>query len=274
VNLLKAAGLVVIATAVAVGVMLTVRRRAPEGSYFADGDRAAGIFGVIATGFSVLLGFLIFLGFESYDSSRAGAEAEALTVAQQIQTAQLLPAAVRAELTGELVCYARSVIEVEWPRMEAGSLGEAVNPWGVAQYATLAGVELSSPVEEAAYGKWLDQTSDREVARQDRIHGAQGVMPRPLWLALSFISAIVVAYLCCFADRAERAWVQGMYMGAVVSVIVTMLLLLNFLDDPFTGGIGGLRPDAMTRSELLIDQQLAIIGGTIDVPCDADGVPT
>jgi len=52
-----------------------------------------------------------------------------------------------------------------------------------------------------------------------------------------------------------------------------MLLLLNFLDDPFTGGIGGLRPDAMRRTELLIDQQLAIIGGTIDLPCDARGVP-
>jgi hypothetical protein len=84
--------------------MLVARRRAPEGSSFADSDRAAGIFGVIATGFSVLLGFLIFLGFESYDASRTGAETEALTVAQQIQTAQLLPADVGEELTGQLVC--------------------------------------------------------------------------------------------------------------------------------------------------------------------------
>ena len=42
--------------------MLAVRRKAPEGSYFADSDRAAGIFGVLATGFSVLLGFLIVVG--------------------------------------------------------------------------------------------------------------------------------------------------------------------------------------------------------------------
>ena len=93
-NIVWAALVVVAATAVAVAAMLSVRRRAPEGSYFADSDRAAGIFGVIATGFSVLLGFLIFLGFESYDASRAGAETEALTVGQQIQTAQFLPSAV------------------------------------------------------------------------------------------------------------------------------------------------------------------------------------
>ena len=51
------AALIIVATAaVAVAAMLVVWRRSPEGSWFSDSDRAAGIFGVIATGFSVLLG--------------------------------------------------------------------------------------------------------------------------------------------------------------------------------------------------------------------------
>ncbi len=144
-NIVWAALIVLVVTAAAVTVMLAVRRRAPEGSYFADSDRAAGIFGVLATGFSVLLGFLIFLGFESYDASRSGAETEALTVAQQIQTAQTLPADVGAPLTGQLVCYARWVIDDEWPRMENGTLGEDINPWGAAMFQTLQDVELTRP---------------------------------------------------------------------------------------------------------------------------------
>ena len=68
--------------------MLLVRRGAPEGSYFTDGDRASGVFGVLATGFSVLLGFIIFLAFTSYDQSRTGAETEALVVVQQVENAQ------------------------------------------------------------------------------------------------------------------------------------------------------------------------------------------
>ena len=75
--------------------MLLVRRRAPEGSFFEDGDRAAGVFGVIATGFAVLLGLIVFLAFESYDESRAGAEDEARAVEQQFETAQFMPAAVQ-----------------------------------------------------------------------------------------------------------------------------------------------------------------------------------
>ena len=87
-------GAVVVAvTAITVTAMLVVRRSAPEGSYFSDGDRASGVFGVLATGFSVLLGFIVFLSFTSYDQSRTGAETEALTLVQQIETAQLFPPA-------------------------------------------------------------------------------------------------------------------------------------------------------------------------------------
>ena len=74
------------ATAVAVAAMLLVRRRAPEGGYFEDGDRAAGVFGVLATGFSVLLGFIVFLAFTSYDQSRSGAEQEALSFCSRSRT--------------------------------------------------------------------------------------------------------------------------------------------------------------------------------------------
>ena len=113
-----------------------------------------------------------------------------------------------------------------------GTLGEDINPWGAAMFETLQDVEPSSPVEEAAYGKWLDQTSTREEARQDRIHGAVGVMPMPLWIVLFFIAAIMLVYLFGFADSGERVWVQALFMGSVVAVIAAMLLLLKFLDDP------------------------------------------
>lgn len=53
--------------------------------------RASGVFGALATGFSVLLGFIVFLAFSSYDESKTGAETEALVVVQQFETAEFLP---------------------------------------------------------------------------------------------------------------------------------------------------------------------------------------
>src|SRR3954470_18164468 len=104
-NLFWAALIVVVVAVVATTAMLLVRRRAPAGSYFEDGDRAAGVFGVLATGFAVLLGFVVFLAFQSFDTSRSGAEDEAEINAQQFETAQLFPVAVRPRLSGQLVCY-------------------------------------------------------------------------------------------------------------------------------------------------------------------------
>ena len=42
-NVVVGALIVVVVTAVTVSAMLLVRRRAPEGSYFSDGDRASGV---------------------------------------------------------------------------------------------------------------------------------------------------------------------------------------------------------------------------------------
>ena len=171
--MLVAALVVLLVAAVAVGAMLLVRRRAPEGSHFADGDRAAGVFGVLATGFAVLIGFVVFLAFESFDTSRSGAEAEAQLVVQQFETAQFLPVAARKRLSGELVCYGRDVVYSEWPAMRNGTLGNVANPWGVAMFRTMQQIEPKSASEQAAYSKWFDQRSDREDARADRTHGAE-----------------------------------------------------------------------------------------------------
>ena len=101
-NLLVAVLIIIGTVAVAIALMLLARRHAPDGSHFNDGDRAAGVFGVLATGFSVLLGFIVFLAFTSYDAARTGAETEARIVAQQVETAQLMPPSVAGVLTGEL----------------------------------------------------------------------------------------------------------------------------------------------------------------------------
>jgi hypothetical protein len=273
-NLLVGFLLVAAVTAVTIAAMLLVRRRSPDGSWFADGDRASGVFGVLATGFSVLLGFIVFLAFTSYDQSRSGAEAEALAVQQQVETAQFFPQPAGARLTGELICYARYVEHVEWDEMEAGTTGDRPNPWSVRMFLTLKGVEPAAASQGSAYDKWLDETSAREEARRDRVHGAAGVLPTPLWVVLCVFSGIVFVYMLFFADRAERAVTQAVLMGSVTIVITTMLLLLAFLDDPFNGGVGSLEPVAIQRTQRLIDSALGEIGHDATPPCDAAGRPS
>jgi hypothetical protein len=253
--------------------MLLVRRRAPEGSYFTDGDRASGVFGVLAGGFAIFAGFIIFLAFTSYDQSRTGGEAEALTIIQQFETAELLPPAAHDRLTGELVCYGRSVVYREWPQMEDGKGGDTINPWAVTLFRTLRLVNPASPSEQAAYSKWLDQTADREEGRSDRLHGAEGIIPTSIWLVLFLIASVVFAYMLFFADSGEGAVSQAMLMGSATTVIVVTLLAINALDNPYREGVGQIKPVAMERSLRILDRERAVVNDRAPLPCDARGAP-
>ena len=273
-NLLVAIALILAAAALAVTVLLIVRRSAPEGSFFADGDRAAGVFGVLATGFSVLLGLVVFLAFTSYDQSRSGAETEAILIAQQFEEAQSFPPSVRVRLGNQLICYARSVVHQEWPRMASNTQGDALNPWGFAMFRTLQATAPKTFAEQEAYDKFLDRRSDREIARRDRIHGASGVIPAPLWIVLFFISAVIALFMLLFADSAEHALVQAAQIGAVVAVITATLLLIDFLDHPVRAGYGALRPTAMERTLRTLAGERRLVHQTGPLPCNQLGVAT
>jgi hypothetical protein len=270
-NVLIGAVIVLVVTAITVTLMLLVRRRAPEGSYFSDGDRASGVFGVLATGFSVLLGFIIVIAFQSYDESVTGAEVEATIVAQQVETAQFMPADTAEELTGQLVCYARSVIGLEWEALQQGTLGDSINPWNAEIYRTMKAVDPQTPAEQSAYDRWMDQTAEREQARLDRVHGAEGLIPPPLWIILVVIFGVILVYMLFFADPGEGAVTQGMLMGSVTAIITMLLLLLVYFNNPHGGGVGQLQPTAMERTLHLIDAELVVAGLDLNPPCDGNG---
>jgi hypothetical protein len=272
VNVLLASTLVAVASAIAVVVMLLIRRRAPEGGYFADGDRAAGVYGVLATSFSVLLAFVVFLAFTSYDDARSGSDQEATDVIQQLETAQLFPQPAGAQLSGELVCYGRAVVYQEWPQLRRG-VSPRFNPWGVPLFRTLTTVDPKTPAQQAAYSKWLDQTSDREQARLSRIEGVEDVIPSPLWYILLLSAAIVLLYTFFFADSAERKSVQALFAGAVTALLVTSILVISFFDNPYQSGSGSLEPTSMKSTLARMSTARAALELHFPIPCDASGKP-
>ncbi len=143
----------------------------------------------------------------------------------------------------------------------------------MALFRTLEGTEPDGPTEEAAFSKWLDQTSERGAARQDRIHAAEGVVPTPLWLVLFLAAAVIGTFMLFFADSGERAKTQSLLIGSVVSVVTATLLLLWFLDNPYHGGVGTLQPVAMERTQKILDQERQLVGSRGPLPCTETGEP-
>jgi hypothetical protein len=110
------------------------------------------------------------------------------------------------------------------------------------------------------------------VARQDRIHGAEGVIPAPLWVVLFFISGVIGVFMLLFADSGERAYVQAVLIGSVVAVIGVTLFLIRFLDHPLEAGYGALKPVAMERTLGLLARERRLVGPG-GPPCNEAGRP-
>ena len=104
--------------------------------------------------------------------------------------------------------------------MEDGEIGNSLNAWGVRLFETIRDANAKTFSQQTAYAKWLDQTSDREAARQDRIHGASGITPLTVWLVLLISAAIVFAYMLFFADPAEMKRSQAMLVGSATTIVV------------------------------------------------------
>jgi hypothetical protein len=84
-------------------------------------------------------------------------------------------------------------------------------------FRTLKVTTPRTAVEQTAYDKWFDRSADRELAREDRIHGTEGVIPASLWVVLFFIAGVICVFMLLFADSGERAIVQAVLIGSVVA---------------------------------------------------------
>src|SRR4029078_2373503 len=97
--------------------------------------------------------------------------------------------------------------------------------------------------------------------RADRTHGAEGVIPTPLWIVLFLSAGIIGVFMLFFPDRATHAAVQATMMGSVPVVTCSTLLLLWFLDNPYHSGAGGLRPFAMERTAARLPHHQRLVHG-------------
>ena len=263
--------LVAAADAVTVTAMLLLRRRAPEGSYFRDTQQAAGVFTVAGTAYAVLLAFVFLLAFQSYNSARTAAEQEATAVTALYHDADAFAQPARSIVHGQLVCYARSVVAAEWAAMAAGHSSPLTQDWVDRLDATFDAFQPRTPKQQNADQNWTSLTTQRVDGRRGRLQEAGPLVPGLVWILLIVGSLVVVAFVTLFADRRERAFVQGMLMLSVTTMLSAGLVMIKFFDSPYSDVSGSIKPDAMERtldtlSDLPSERRT-------QAPCDGRGRP-
>jgi hypothetical protein len=236
------------AAALSAVVMLLVRRRAPAGTVFEDPIPAAAVYTVTGTAYMVIVAFVFFIAFESYGGAKGDAEDEATATLAMFHAAGPFAPSTRAELEEQVICYAREVISDAWPAMREGGASPVVDARVAAMEEAGEQIPVRDAKQAAAFEHWFGLNEERRQGRQGRIGEAEGLVPPVVWLILILGAVVAVASVCFFADPRERAFTQAGMIAAVAVIVVSGLVLVRFLDNPYQEKSGSIKPTAMQRT--------------------------
>lgn len=266
-NLLLLAVIVTAVALVSVALMFVVRRRMRQDHFFVEVERGAGVFAFLGTAFAVLLAFVVLEAFGSFNDARTGAESEATAVVELSRNSEFFSRADRERFAGRLICYSRAVIDDEWPAMREGDRSELVQNWVEALGRALRQIDVHTLAQEAAFLQLLEQEANRVEGRRARLSEATRALPAPVWFILVLGAALTVGFALLFADRREGFVVQGSLAAAIAALVTAGLLLVWFLDHPYSDQSGSIRPTEMERQlEIVEHEQRNVVP-----PCDSAG---
>jgi hypothetical protein len=259
-------------TALAVGMFYVIRRfLAPPGGYYHDAEIASGIFGVVGTGYAVVIGFVIFSVFGSYDAARQNVAQEAIAMRQMSTTAGYFDRADTQALRGELICYGRAVVNDEWSTMQDAHESTLVTGWVNRLDATTQAMDVESSKKSAALQNWFQQSRDRQDGRRGRIAESAPFVPAFVWALLVVLLVVVLFYQCLFAEPRRPLFAQAVGVAAMSITLVSALTLVWMLDRPFNDR-GAMLSSARTQTVVLdLEQSYGFPASTI--PCNAVGIP-
>lgn len=265
--------LIVVADLAAIGAMSLIRRRVPEGGLFRDSQIAAGAFTVTGTIFAVMVGFVFLIAFQSYAGARNSAQTEAGATGALFDTADPFAAPGRSALQGELICYARAVVEDEWETMAAGRSSPLVSGWESRLDSSFESIRPVGASASNAQQNWFDETDARRAARRARLAEADPFVPTSIWILLIIAGAAVIAFAFCFADRRERRDSQLLLVVALTTVVSASLLTIAFLDSAYGDHSGAITPKAMRATTANLERERSVKYPGVVIPCDEQGNP-
>ncbi|MFF6836531.1 hypothetical protein ACFY84_32695 [Streptomyces sp. NPDC012438] len=212
----------------------------------------------------LLLAFVLVTANGSYGKAEVASRGEAKAVDQLVEAAEYAPAAQKAEIQADAVCYARAVRTQEWPAMADGNGSAAPSVWSTDMRRVFRQVE-GKPV----FGMLVAADNKRSEEREERLTQATASIPSAiLWFLLATLVITVMALGICLPRRNNRG--QIITLVVITALLTTTLCIIRDVDRPF-GGIINIEPTAITEIERQATRDYLANHQTGDLPCDDQG---
>ncbi len=269
-NIAVLVGAIAVAVALSIAILYGFHRLGKRDVLLADTTRGAGVYAVVGTSFAVLLAFVVLVAFESFNDARSGAQNEADATLEMSHTLEFFPRADHQPIQGVLICYARGVIDQDWPAMRDQTISPETIHWGLKLDNSFTKLPVDNLRQQAGMASLLSINDDRINARRDRLTQAEPLVTTPVWIILLIGAALNIGFVLVFIDRRSEGFaVQAFMIGALTAVVVGGLLLVRFLDHPYENANGSVKPVEMRRTLTSMETEHR----DVPVPCTPSGAP-
>ena len=220
-----------------------VRRLWPHPVFKENNELVGFTYSVYGLIYGVLLAFTIVVAWQRFEETERLVLKETTLLSDLWRDSLVFRPWVRDYIQKDLVAYAQSVVDDEWPEMAAR--GKA-HPKTEKIYEDLWAITYvfvaKTQIREHYMAHYLGVMNDLGATRQLRLLHSRMEVHSILWLVLLIGAVPTIVYPLLFSSR--HAWVQVAIMGCIMMIVMMGLLVTLSLQHPFSGEVSSIQPDA------------------------------
>jgi hypothetical protein len=227
---------VVVLPAFAVGAQLAIRRSWPALADGGHNDVAGFIIAVVGVIYAVLLAFVVIVSWENFSHAESTVGQEASALRSIYRESQAFPPDVQEHIRADVLRYASTVIEVEWPAMAAGQPGSP-EVYQVLDDMSQSLVQLpaTTPLQQVYVAAEADRFNQLVGFRSERLDYVEKGVPTVLWIALGVGAVVTIGFAMIFGLGNATL---HLIMTASLSALIGVLLFVSIaIDHPFDGDV-------------------------------------
>lgn len=226
---------IIVAGALLIPALLTlgIRKAFPGREFILSNSGGSPALRAITAIYGLMLAFVLAASLQSFVAAQNQTVTEADAVVAIGNLARSLPTANGHQVQADLTCYARSVVNVEFPAIAAGNTSQPDDDSALLRlYHSVSSLRLGTQNEVATAQAVTTQLSALTDARDARIRAARSSLPLLLWLVVAGGGAVVVLAVAA-ATYVDRPWPQFGLLVGVTAIILSTIMLIVTLQQPF-----------------------------------------
>ena len=229
--------MVIVLCVVAASLVLLwlIRRLWPTEQRLRHNDIIGWQVSVIGTTYAVIIGFMLYAVWTTFELASTNAEAEANNLVDVVRSARGLPAAQRQHIQDLAREYVRVILDEEWPAMNQLSVSPASHRLIEQLWATVMSSEIHSALEQTSLDHTVEELAATTEYRRMRQLQVQASLPDILWTVLIVGAAATIISACLFgSENFKLHFIQVLMLSCVLALVLVAIADIN---RPFQGSV-------------------------------------